>query len=296
MLLLRPPYPALTSRCCSCRGKATQPNRPRSAPSSRSTPSSPRPAPPAPQAPAPATLFDESRSIVYEDDRFLVLNKPSGVALQGQYGSPPRRAWDDLVDALKARKESPEVYPVHRLDKATTGTLLLAKSSLHASRLAKQLENHEVQRQYLAVVHGQLKVGYRGELNGRLRVDPDRVRVCAENEGVEAKTIWECLAASRSHSLISLVPSTGRKHQLRVQCAEVLQAPIVGDFKYAPKAPHAESLSELSIPHDHTLLHSSSISFYTWGKNGKRQTITASAPVSPAFKRFCRAHKLALPE
>ncbi|CEQ38992.1 SPOSA6832_00465 [Sporobolomyces salmonicolor] len=214
--------------------------------------------------------------------------------------------------ALTARKESPEVYPVHRLDKATTGTLLLAKSSLQASRLAKQLANHEVQRQYLAVVHGQLKVGYRGELDGRLRVDPDRVRVCGEDEGVEAKTIWECLATSPRLAVAVYgpeAPTQGTRfckvrlflfpsfpYNSELISSPQIAAPIVGDFKYAPKAPHAESLTELSIPNDRILLHSSSISFYTWGKNGKRQTITASAPPSPALERFCRAHSLALPK
>ncbi|GAA5943923.1 RluA family pseudouridine synthase [Sporobolomyces koalae] len=237
--------------------------------------------------------------IVYEDDRFLVLNKPTGVALQGQFGSPARKLWDDLVETVRARKESPEIFPVHRLDKATTGTLLLAKSSLHAARLSQQLARHEVNREYLAVVYGQLKVGFRGIVADPLRVDDDQVRVDrgreGEPEGIAARTEWECIASSPSYSLLSLSPSTGRKHQLRVHLAECLRAPIVGDFKYARSAPHFETLSELSIPTSTILLHSTRVSFHTWRKSGKRQTITAYAPVPTVFERFCRAHKLELP-
>ncbi|GAA5872518.1 hypothetical protein JCM16303_004545 [Sporobolomyces ruberrimus] len=237
--------------------------------------------------------------IVYEDEKFLVINKPNGLALQGQYGSPARKLWDDLFEAIKSRPESPEVFPVHRLDKATTGTLLLAKSQLQAARLSQQLAKHEIDRRYLAVVYGELKVGFKGTVQEQLRVDEDKVRIArgreGEPEGVDARTDWECVAASPSYSLLSLSPSTGRKHQLRVHLAECLKAPIVGDFKYSPDSPHFQTLSELSIPTTTTLLHASQISFHAWQKNGKRQTIEAFAPVPPAFERFCRAHKLKLP-
>ncbi|BGP36868.1 hypothetical protein JCM10449v2_000770 [Rhodotorula kratochvilovae] len=250
----------------------------------------PRPAP-APPPPLPPP------SILYEDTRHLVIDKPGGVALQGQHGSPARQHWDHIVAALKARPESPEVYTVHRLDKATSGALLLAKSRPIAQRLSQQLAKHEVDRAYLAIVHGQLRAGYEGVIDTRLRVDDDRVRICASDDGVEAQTRWECLAASRNFSLLRLEPQTGRKHQLRVHCAEILKAPIVGDFKVAPKAPHAAALVELGLSLDHVLLHSHELSFFAWDKEtGKRSRITTTAPPPPAFERFCRAHKLALPQ
>ncbi|GAA5835907.1 hypothetical protein JCM3766R1_005093 [Sporobolomyces carnicolor] len=237
--------------------------------------------------------------IVYEDERYLVLNKPNGVALQGQFGSPARKQWDDLLDTLRGRPESPNVFPVHRLDKSTTGTLLVAKSQLHAARLSQQLAKHEIEREYLAIVHGQLRVGFKGTVADRLRVDDDRVRVArgreGEPEGVDARTDWECVANSPGFSLLSLTPSTGRKHQLRVHVSQCIRAPIVGDFKYAPDAPHFQALTELSISPSTTMLHASRISFHAWAKNGKRQTIEVRAPVPPMFDRFCRAHKLALP-
>ncbi|GAA6007842.1 hypothetical protein JCM11491_003984 [Sporobolomyces phaffii] len=244
-------------------------------------------------------LAQLSPDIVYEDDRYLVLNKPSGVAIQGQFGSPPRKLWESLVETIKRRPESPDVYPVHRLDKATTGTLLLAKSQLHAARLSNQLARHQVRREYLAVVYGQLKVGFAGTVADPLRVDDDRVRVARGREfepaGVDARTDWECVAASPLFSLLSLRPATGRKHQLRVHVSQCLRAPIVGDYKYAPDSKHFETLSELSIPTTTTLLHAHRVSFHAWAKNGKRHTIEAVAPVPAAFERFCRAHKLDVP-
>lgn len=87
-------------------------------------------------------------------------------------------------------------HPLCPFYQSVSGCLLFAKSSLSASRLSQQLQRHDVQRTYLAVVHGKLKQGYTGEIDARLRMDDDRVRVCEEGEGVEAKTVWECLAAS----------------------------------------------------------------------------------------------------
>ncbi|GAA6005659.1 hypothetical protein JCM10207_005286 [Rhodosporidiobolus poonsookiae] len=246
-----------------------------------------RPTPPAVAPPVPAIVL-ESRSAV-------VVNKPAGAALQGAHGSPARRNWDALLVAIRQKPGCEQAVPVHRLDKAVSGALLLARNPVFAARLSKQFHNNDIRKVYLAVVHGQLKPGYRGEIDARLRVDDDRVRVCGPDEGVDAKTTWECLAASPSFSLLRLEPATGRKHQLRVHCADVLKAPIVGDFKLAPKAPHAAALSELSLPLDNVLLHASSLSFYEWEKSGKRATMTASAPPLAAFVRFCRAHRLGLP-
>lgn len=163
--------------------------------------------------------------------------------------------------ALKARPESPTVHAVHRLDKvrltalivdphssapalsqAVTGALLLAKSPAIATRLVQQLQRHEIQKMYLAVVHGQLRPGFEGDIRGHLRMDLERVRVCGDDEGVEAHTQWQCISSSvrtclRSalaladassliqprFSLLQLRPMTGRKHQLRVHCSDVLK-------------------------------------------------------------------------
>ncbi|GAA5980343.1 hypothetical protein JCM10908_001622 [Rhodotorula pacifica] len=253
----------------------------------------PRPAPvPSPTVPPQLAYCDQSQ---------LVLNKPSGVAIQGVHGSAQRTAWDALIADLRSKFGRPDVHPVHRLDKATTGCLLVARTKQVAARLSKQLQEGQIARQYLAVVHGQLKQGYKGTVEQRLRVDDDRVRIAwpddAEADTLSAATKWECVAAAPKYSLLRLEPLIGaRKHQLRVHLADVLRAPIVGDFKLAPEAAHVEALDEVGLPHDTVLLHAASISFWTWDKETrKRQRVTANATPPAAFQRFCRAHKLVLP-
>ncbi|KAG0655071.1 hypothetical protein C6P46_001261 [Rhodotorula mucilaginosa] len=246
-------------------------------------------APPPPRRPAAAP------SLAYSDPSQLVLNKPSGVAIQGVHGSAQRSAWDSLLAG------KPDVHPVHRLDKATTGCLLVARTKQVAARLSQQLQQGQIAREYLAVVHGQLKQGYKGTVDHRLRVDDDRVRIAwpddSDADTLAASTRWECLATAPQYSLLRLEPLVGaRKHQLRVHCADVLKAPIVGDFKLAPDARHVEALDEVGLPHDSVLLHAASISFWSWDKETrKRHRVTANATPPASFLRFCRAHKLALP-
>lgn len=261
----------------------------------------PRPNPkraPAPRRPAAVVA---APSLAYSDPSQLVLNKPSGVAIQGVHGSAQRSAWDSLLADLRVTYGRPDVHPVHRLDKSTTGCLLVARTKQVAARLSQQLQQGQIAREYLAVVHGQLKQGYKGTVNHRLRVDDDRVRRAwpddSDADTLAASTKWECLATAPRYSLLRLEPLVGaRKHQLRVHCADVLQAPIVGDFKLAPDARHVEALDEVGLPHDSVLLHAASISFWTWDKETrKRHRVTANAPPPAAFLRFCRAHKLALP-
>lgn len=96
---------------------------------------------------------------------------------------------------------------------------------MQSARLSKAFQAHQVQRSYLAVVYGSLRPGFEGEVMARLRVDEDRVRLAEEEDydGLDARTKWKCLDASPTHSLLELSPSTGRKHQLRIHCAEVLK-------------------------------------------------------------------------
>lgn len=164
---------------------------------------------------------------------------------------------------------------------STTGCLVLAKSSVQAKKLSKQFAAHEIQRSYLGIVHGSIKKGFVGEVETRLRVDDDCVRKAEGESGMAASTKWQCLSSSGSHSLLHLEPGTGRKHQLRVHCAETLKgpfqfsfrtpeafrwltlllslAPLVGDFKYGPDAHHR---ALLGFAPDTILLHSLTTSFW----------------------------------
>lgn len=105
------------------------------------------------------------------------------------------------------------MHPVHRLDKATTGCLLVARTKQVAARLSQQLQQGHVTREYLAVVHGQLKPGYSARVDRRLRIDDDRVRLAwpddAETDTLAASTRWECVASAVSRSLAARLSEAG---------------------------------------------------------------------------------------
>lgn len=239
--------------------------------------------------------------ILWEDHRALVINKPSNTAIQGAHSTTARKNWDALLADLQSRSESPELYPIHRLDKATTGTLLLAKSKLHAKRFSQALQSHQLERSYLAVTHGSIQPGFQATIEAALRVDDDLVRLATASDSstaIEAVTRWKCLSSSERFSLIELQPATGRKHQLRVHCAEVLRAPIVGDHKYT-LASLLEGLDDARklLPPDTMLLHAHTLKFHTWDKtSGKRGDVVVTAPVPNAFTNFCHDHGLSVPE
>ncbi|KAI5478582.1 ribosomal large subunit pseudouridine synthase D [Pseudohyphozyma bogoriensis] len=257
--------------------------------SAAARPSRPRTAKPEPVFPPPV------HPILLETDRLLVLNKPAGAAVQGSYGTTARLAWDRLVDDLSARPESPNLFPVHRLDKATTGTMVLAKSPGYARGLSTQFKNHDVKRTYLAVVHGAIKVGYEGLAKSYVKVEEYRVRLAEENEdGAKlSETAWKCLASSSNYSLVELTPKTGRKHQLRIHMSKIVQAPIVGDFKYNPSF---ADIDLLNLPSSHILLHAHTMHIFQWAKSGKRFTVSCAAPLPAYFGEFCKDAGLELPE
>lgn len=90
----------------------------------------------------------------------------------------------------------------HTFEQSTTGCLVLAKNAPSASKLIQQFKRHEIQRSYIAIVHGAMQEGFKGEITTRLRTDEDQVRSCeSEYEGLAALTRWEVLSASVSTAL-----------------------------------------------------------------------------------------------
>lgn len=137
--------------------------------------------------------------VVYENDNFLIYDKPGGAAIQGSYGTIARKNWDAVVDGLRSRPDSPEVFVVHRLDRvgaivsqtgstlivrrqSTTGLMLFAKTPMKAKTLGKQFHSREVQKTYLAVVHGHIESGTSGVIDDPLSVGEQRVSRCEIGE------------------------------------------------------------------------------------------------------------------
>ncbi len=197
---------------------------------------------------------DLQRRVLYRDDDVIVLDKPFGLAVQG--GPGIAKHLDGMLDALADGGERPRL--VHRLDRDTTGVLVLARSARAASRLAAAFRGRDAQKTYWAVVAGR-PVPVQGRVSLALEKDgpPQGERVRAKDEGVSAETLYRTLDhAARKLAWLELTPLTGRTHQLRVHCA-ALGAPILGDGKYGGAQSRVAGLSHemhlharrLEIPH-----------------------------------------------
>jgi 23S rRNA pseudouridine955/2504/2580 synthase len=180
---------------------------------------------------------DMMRSLViYEDDRIIALNKPQGLAVQG--GTGTSRHIDGLSRALVSDKEE-KPRLVHRLDRDTTGVLVLAKTVGAANQLGKLFRSRELEKIYWAVTLG-VPHPQDGEIRGFMIKaagpggDKEKMRPAEQNEkgAVHAVTQYSVISnAGRKAAWVALKPETGRTHQLRFHMAEIGCA-IVGDNKY----------------------------------------------------------------
>jgi 23S rRNA pseudouridine955/2504/2580 synthase len=168
--------------------------------------------------------------VLFDNDEILVVNKPSGIPVQGGQGVTVT-----IIDILE-RQTGIKIYPVHRLDKDTAGILVTAKSSRAAAEYSRHIEEGLFVKEYIAVCFGE---------PGK---DAGVIQLPAGKSGNEkpAQTFWCLLASANGYSVLSLRLGTGRMHQIRSHLASI-GCPILADDKYGDFARNRKIRSEFNI-------------------------------------------------
>lgn len=224
--------------------------------------------PPRPAA-DPALVNTLRQSVLYEDDALLALNKPAGLAVQG--GSGIRHSVDDGLAALAEGGRL-----THRLDRDTSGVLLIAKTAPAAAALTAAFRQKTIRKTYLTLVVG-VPSPVAGIIDAPLlkRREGGMERMAVDPQGQPARSHYQMLDnAGKTAALLALEPETGRTHQLRVHCAH-LGHPIFGDPKYGDPE-REEPLQALGL-NGGLHLHAARLAF-AHPSTGADITITAPLP------------------
>ncbi len=176
--------------------------------------------------------------IIYEDDEVLVINKPSGMVVH----PAPGHYQDTLVNGLMYHINSlsninGELRPgiVHRIDKDTSGLLMVAKNNYAHHVLAEELKEKQTKREYIALVHGVIK-NKKGRINAPIgRSKNNRLKMSVTETGKQAITNFEVIENFEDSTLVKCILETGRTHQIRVHFAYIGH-PLVGDFVYGEES------------------------------------------------------------
>ena len=220
--------------------------------------------------PSKKIIKSNESQIIDNNNNFVVLNKSTGISVQG--GTKSKK---NIIDIFAKSEifQGTKPYPVHRLDKDTSGVFIIAKTRESAQLLTSLFRLRKVHKTYLAICHGELNKNS-GEWND------DLIRYSGEKKIIEkAKTIYKVLDKNRDASLVELKPITGRKHQLRKQLFALGQ-PIFGDNKY--RLPNVGRGLNRNL-----MLHSYQIKFMI---NNIKYTYTALLP--DYFKKFLKTKRL----
>jgi 23S rRNA pseudouridine1911/1915/1917 synthase len=177
-----------------------------------------------------AVAEDIALDIVYEDDSILVLNKPVGLVVHPGSGNWQGTLLNALLFYLPEITHIPRAGIVHRLDKDTSGLMVVAKTLVAQTHLVRQLQARTVKREYLAVTHG--VVEFDGVVDAPIGRHPtQRIKMAVVSNGREAVTRYKVLERFARNTLLQCALETGRTHQIRVHMTSI-GFPLVGDATY----------------------------------------------------------------
>jgi 23S rRNA pseudouridine1911/1915/1917 synthase len=226
-----------------------------------------------PEAPVPQALLQEDIDVplVFQDEHVLVVDKPADLVVHPARGHQTGTLVNALLDLVEEGLDAERPGIVHRLDKGTSGLLVVARTRQAQSNLQAQFEQHSVDRRYLALVWG-IPRDLSGTIDAPLaRHAKDRMRFAVSDNGRRAVTHWKRLAVGKAISLVECRLETGRTHQVRVHLHHLGHG-VVGDPLYRPRGtPGSAPLV------DHQLLHAFRLGF-DHPATGERVTFETPPP------------------
>lgn len=174
--------------------------------------------------------------VIYEDNDIIVVNKPKGMVVHPANGNPDGTLVNAVMNICKDSLSGigGEIRPgiVHRLDKDTSGLLIVAKNDKAHINLSEQIKNREITKKYIALVRGVIKENYATIDMPIARSDKDRKKMAVKKDGKNAVTHFNIIKRYNGYTLLDIKIDTGRTHQIRVHLSEI-GYPIVGDFVYS---------------------------------------------------------------
>ena len=243
-----------------------------------------------PRPPLRAEAESIPLDVLYEDADLIVINKPAGMTVHAGAGV----STGTLVNALLGRGQAlsraggDELRPgiVHRLDRETSGAILVAKNDFAHAKLSEAFRQREIKKTYIALVHGALK-GDHGSIDLPIARDPiRRIRMTTRRTAVsgkarEALTDWRVLSRIGPTTLVEVTLHTGRTHQIRVHFS-ALKHPVVGDTLYG--APSELLIGKSAMPLlSRNFLHAARLGF---AQPRTRAWIDIHAPLPPELRQF----------
>jgi len=225
--------------------------------------------------------------IIYHDEAIIVVNKPAGLVVHPAAGHYSGTLQNALLHFDPALDDIPRAGIVHRLDKDTTGLMVIARNLSAHKYLVNQIQKHEVVRQYQALVYGVMTGG--GKVDQPIGRHPrDRIKMAVRENGREAITHYRLLQRFREHSHLKVQLETGRTHQIRVHMSYLRHA-IIGDPVYAGRhrnpAGASDQLLTFLQAFKRQALHAWKLSFL---HPGSAQAVSFEAPLPEDMQQLIR--------